>query len=62
MTEEDDAGASFFFRRENAVVIGVEQSNDAIEGLLPMAIFKDADIGALGTVRWICCASLTGPW
>jgi hypothetical protein len=48
VAEEDDAGPSSFFRRQNAIVIGVEQSNDAIEGLSSMAIFKNADIGVFG--------------
>src|ERR1700728_4530403 len=44
----DDARSSFCFRGKNAVVIVIEQSNDAVEGLFSTAICKDPDVGVLG--------------
>ena len=48
MAEEDDVSASFFFAREHAVVIGIEETKDVIVGALSAAVFEDANVSALG--------------
>ena len=48
MAKKNDAGAGFFFRREDSIVVGVEQMENRLVSLLPPSIFKDPDVSAAG--------------
>jgi len=44
VAEEDDAGSLFFFGRQYAVAVGIEQSHDSVIGLLSVAVLENADV------------------
>ena len=48
MAEQNDTGASFFFRGKNAIAIGIEQAEDGRVSLLPATVFKNLDISVFG--------------
>ena len=45
MAEQDDAGGGFLIGREDAVTIGIEESEDGLESLFPATILEDPDVG-----------------
>src|SRR5271165_3757354 len=47
MPEDDDAGITFFFRGERAVVISVQPPENFLVGPVPVAIRKTLDVHSL---------------
>jgi len=48
VAEQNDTGASFFFRGKNAIAIGIEQAEDSGVSLLPAAVLENLDISIFG--------------
>ena len=59
VSEDDNAGALFFFRRERSIVVPVQTAQNFLVGLVPVAIFESLNVDARGICLRRCVTTCT---